>query len=658
MKKTSRAIAFVFSCLALVASSGCSQKKTRLFTMPNASVQDSIVVEPVQGIQDSFIRGMDASSVLSEEKSGVKFYNFAGQEQDVLKTFAEAGINCIRLRVWNDPFDKDGNGYGGGNNDLATAIELGKRATAYGMKVCIDFHYSDFWADPKRQHAPKAWSGMDIDTKAQALADFTEKSLTELLKAGVDVSMVQIGNEINYGMAGETKVINVMQLLRAGSSAVRKIAKEKKKDIQIAVHYTQISDEGMIDRAAASLENLEVDYDIFGLSFYPFWDGNFANMQNVVRHLKEDYGKRVMLVETSYCYTAEDGDGFSNSVSGKGDILEGYPATIQGQTSLIRDVFAYANEAGAEGVFYWEGSWIPVGKNKEENKPLWEKYGSGWASSYAADYDPDDAGLYYGGSSWDNQAFFDFEGYPLASINVFKYLKHGSTAPLAVDDVPDISLKCDVGTPLKLPETTLVLYNDRSKNRQVPVVWNKEEVVAIDTSKGGDYEINGTVEGGANVKAHVEVVLLNHVLNPSFEDEDTSVWKITFKGDKNPTDFQKKADDAHSGNTALHFWSEKEMDFTIEQELTGLENGIYQLYAFAQGGDMKKGAYMELFAKTGAGNEQTASFMVTTWTDWKKPMIPTIKITDGKLTFGIRAKVNEKSWGTFDDFTLNRISAH
>ncbi len=142
-----------------------------------------IYIEPVEGISDDFIRGMDASSVLVEENSGVKYYNFDGEEQDVFQTLAEGGINYIRLRVWNDPFDENGNGYGGGNNDVATAVALGKRATAYGMKVCIDFHYSDFWADPKRQHAPKAWEGMDVTQKCDALYDFTKESLTEILDA-------------------------------------------------------------------------------------------------------------------------------------------------------------------------------------------------------------------------------------------------------------------------------------------------------------------------------------------------------------------------------------------------------------------------------------------------------------------------------------------
>jgi arabinogalactan endo-1,4-beta-galactosidase len=103
---------------------------------------------------------------------------------------------------------------------------------------------------------------------------------------------------------------------------------------------------------------------------------------------------------------------------------------------MIRDVFAAANEAGALGVFYWEGTWIPVGKATEDNSAIWEEYGSGWASSYASNYDPEDAGLYYGGCSWDNQAFFDFEGHPLASLNLFKYLKYGTTLDSAVDYVP------------------------------------------------------------------------------------------------------------------------------------------------------------------------------------------------------------------------------
>ncbi len=378
----------------------------------------------IEGLPEDFIFGMDASAVLAEEKSGVKYYDFEGKEQDVFKTLSEAGVNYIRLRVWNDPYDANGNGYGGGNNDVPTAIELGKRATEYGMKVSIDFHYSDFWADPKRQHAPKAWEGMDIDEKSTALYEFTVDSLSQILDAGVDVGMVQIGNEINYGMSGETGFENVVTLLKAGSRAVREVSSEYGKDIDIVVHYTRITDKADVLDLVSKLCDNELDFDMIGMSYYPFWDGSMENMSRVLELIQERYGKKVFLAETSYAYTTKDGDGFGNSFSSS-DVVSGYDASVEGQATILRDICKYVSSVGGMGIFYWEGTWIPVGPASGDNSSLWEEYGSGWASSYASDYDPEDAGLYYGGCSWDNQAFFDFEGHPLESINVFKYMRYG-----------------------------------------------------------------------------------------------------------------------------------------------------------------------------------------------------------------------------------------
>ena len=379
---------------------------------------------PIDGLPDSFIFGMDASSVLAEEKSGVKYYDFDGNEQDVFKTFADAGINYIRLRVWNDPYDENGNGYGGGNNDLNAAITLGKRATDNGMKVMIDFHYSDFWADPKRQHAPKAWEGMNVEEKAEALCEFTKDGLSQLLDAGVDVGMVQIGNEINYGMSGERQFEKVLELLKAGSHAVREVSESYGKEIAIVVHYTRIEDKADVLTLVDRLVRGELDFDMIGMSYYPFWDGSFENMSRVLELISEKYGKKAFIAETSYCYTTSDGDGSANSFT-VNDLVKGYPASSIGQATMIRDICKNVSEVGGIGVFYWEGAWIPVGPSDADNSGIWEKYGSGWASSYASDYDPEDAGLYYGGSSWDNQAFFDFKGHPLDSLNVFKYMRNG-----------------------------------------------------------------------------------------------------------------------------------------------------------------------------------------------------------------------------------------
>lgn len=624
------------------------------FPLPEGPEESTIFVEPVDGISDDFYRGMDASAVLALENSGVKYYNFDGEEQDVFMTLAQAGVNYIRLRVWNDPYDENGNSYGGGNNDVATAIALGQRATKYGMKVCIDFHYSDFWADPKKQFVPKAWEGMDIEEKSDALYNFTLESLTQLLDAGVDVGMVQIGNEINNGMSGETDVANVRKLLTAGSKAVREAAANSGKEILVAVHYTNIDDMKKLDTLLTGLQVKEIDYDIVGLSFYPYWHGTIEDLKNAIIHIRDTYSKKVYVAENAYCYTAEDGDGSANSVEGTDDLAEGYSASVQGQANEVRDVCAAASEAGAEGVFYWEGTWIPVGPADADNSDLWEKYGSGWASSYASGYDPKDAGQYYGGCSWDNQAMFDFTGHPLASLNVFKYLKYGATAPLAVDSIPAVTVACNIGTDPELPDTVSVIYNDRSE-AQVPVIWNTDDVAAIDTENGGNFTVSGTLEDGTEVTAAVTVDRINYVQNPSFEDSDTSMWTVNYSGETDPTDYQVKAADAHSGEVAFHFWSgSADMDFSIEQSFTDLEPGTYELSAFSQGGDLSDDASMELYALVD-GRELTTPFKLTTYAEWQNPAIPEIKVTDGSLTIGVRYKCNVNSWGTLDDVTLNRV---
>lgn len=630
------------------------------FSLPDVPEESGIFVQPIEDISDDFIRGMDASAVLAVENSGAKYYGFDGEEQDVFKTLAEAGVNYIRLRVWNDPYDENGNGYGGGNNDVATAIELGKRATQYGMKVCIDFHYSDFWADPTKQYVPKAWKGMNLEQKSDALYDFTVTSLTDILNAGVDVCMVQVGNEINKGMSGETFVSSVAELLKAGSSAVREVSKAAGKDIQVAVHYTDIDKQGEVAKITADLDKYGVDYDIFAMSYYSFWHGSMENMQEMAEYVQDTYGKKVVIAETSYCYTTEDGDGSGNSVSGDGDLVDGYDATVQGQADMLRDICAAADEADIMGVFYWEGTWIPVGPADADNSSIWEKYGSGWASSYSGSYDPKDAGKYYGGCSWDNQAMFDFTGHPLDSLKVFRELKYGATAPLAVEKVPDVEVSCNVGAELALPETAQVVYNDKTANREVSVVWDAEQTAAIDTNIGGSYKVEGILqdeeldEEYRTVVANVEVKLINYVVNSGFEDSDTSMWKVTYNGKENPTDYQVNAKDARTGEIAFHFWSASEMDFSIEQEVTGLEPGTYQLSAFSQGGDMLSSSVLELYA-IADGQEYTQQFELTGYADWKEPTVADIKLTGDTIVVGVRMKCNGGSWGTVDDFTLNRV---
>ncbi len=530
----------------------------------------------------------------------------------------------------------------------------------FRSKVCIDFHYSDFWADPAKQMCPKAWEGMSLEEKTSALYDFTKDSMTQLLDNGVDVCMVQVGNETNNGMAGETQIPNIAQLMNAGSKAVREVSEKYNKEIKVALHYTNASDYDGLDAILYKLSSFQVDYDIFALSYYPYWHGTFENLQNVMANIQNKYGKETLIAETAYCYTTEDTDGSGNSV-GESDLLDAYGATVQSQSTALRDVCAAASESGALGVFYWEGAWITVGDKNADNSPIWEEFGSGWASSYAAGYDPKDAGQYYGGCSWDNQALFGADGKPLESLNTFKWLKYGTSAEPAIDLVNVPTVICNIGADVEMPETVEVVYNNRDLNTSMPVEWYEEMVKNIDTSKAGTHEITGRVldEHAASddlteISCTVRIEMLNYVANPSFEDTDTSMWSITYEGNNNPTDFQQKESDAHSGEYAFHFWSESDMDFTIEQEFTDLEPGTYALTAYFQGGDIQDSAKLELYASTG-GTVSSDDFTAQGYANWQAPSLPSIEVTDGTLTIGMHIQCNAKGWGTIDDFTLNKL---
>ena len=166
--------------------------------------------------------------------SGVKFRDWDGNIIDDQKFFdqlKEAGVNYIRIRVWNDPYNSDKKGYGGGNNDLEKAKIIGQWATKAGMKVLIDFHYSDFWADPAKQKAPKAWENYTVDKKAEVVEQWTYDSLKELIEAGVNIGMVQVGNETTQGICGvfandEKGGWNQMaKIFNAGNTAINRLGR-------------------------------------------------------------------------------------------------------------------------------------------------------------------------------------------------------------------------------------------------------------------------------------------------------------------------------------------------------------------------------------------------------------------------------------------------
>ena len=634
-------------------------------SLPEGVSDASIYVEKIDGISDDFIRGVDISSILAEEESGVVYYNKDGVEEDIFKILADAGVNYVRVRVWNDPYDVNGNGYGGGNCDTAKAAEIGKRAASYGIKLMVDYHYSDFWADPSKQMVPKAWADMTLEEKQTALYEFTKESLTEIIDAGADVRMVQIGNETNNGMAGETKKSSIAKLMVQGCNAVREVAAADNQEIQIAVHLTNVEDITGIESNMSILKKFNVDYDIMGLSYYPYWHGTLESLSNTMNTIITDYGKKILIAETAYCYTNEDGDGFANSVN-EGDLSKNYAATVQSQANAVRDVMAQVAALGENGVgvFYWEPAWIPVGIYDTKaadaasvlanNKVLWNKFGSGWASSFSTDYDPKDAGVYYGGSSWDNQAMFDFTGKALASLDVFKYVKYGATTELAADFIQPVTVNINVGAPLTMPATAYVIYNDRSKNGDVAVTWDVDELSAIDTNTIADYVIDGVTADGTPLTADLHVALVNFIANPSFEEEDKSMYNFIYD-ETNPADFQEKEADSFTGSFALHFWDPNGVYFQAEQTITDLMDGQYYFSMEGQGGDIGTDPTFYIYAISG-GETYTQEFTLDGYANWIMPELKDFAVVDGTVTVGVYVKAGKGAWGTFDDWILSKTN--
>ncbi len=618
-----------------------------------------IFVEKVDGLTEDFILGVDVSTALVQEKSGVVYYNEDGVEQDIMKTLAENGVNTIRLRVWNDPYDAEGNGYGGGNNDLETAIELGKRATRYGLGVIIDFHYSDFWADPAKQMAPKAWEGMDLAAKAEALYTYTKESMDKLLAAGVNVAMVQVGNETTTGMAGEKNWSAIGVLMNRGSMAVREMAEKYEKEILVGVHFTNPEKSDQYAKYADYLVKYEVDYDVFITSYYPYWHGTLENLTTVLGNIATNYGKKVMVGEISWAYTMNDGDTNGNSISADSAVTLPYSVTVQGQADCIRETTAALTSLGdsAIGICYWEPAWIPVpGNSWEERSALWEKYGSGWASSFAGDYDPNDAGKYYGGSAWDNQAMFDYEGKPLASLSVFRHMANGATTDLKLDYIGTTLVTVRLKDAVTLPETVSARFNDGSE-KQVAVTWDTSKIDLETVSFNGvnSYIINGTATEGSSTMAAVcvlDIVEKNYVENPGFESDDLSMWTITDSSTNAMSELYviDKVTDASSGTKSLHFYSTNNMEFSAEQTVTGLKAGTYNFSVTIHGGDANTQEIVVYAIADGQTYETTTT--ITAWREFTTPKIEGITTTDGNITVGIRLSLSGGAWGNIDDFLL------
>ena len=637
-------------------------------------VTGEINVEKIKNLPEDFIMGMDISSVMSEFASGVTYKDFEGNTIDNITDFckflAENGITHIRVRVWNDPYDANGNGYGGGNCDVATAAEIAEGCRAAGLKMLIDFHCSDFWADPGKQQVPKAWSGYTLEQKADAVEEFIGASLRTIDPNHETIDMVQVGNETTGSFVGESGAENMCKLFSAGAKAIRAYNEE----VKVVIHVTN-PEKGRVTTWAKNLDTYAVDYDVLATSYYPYWHGTLANLQSELAAVKANYGKDTMVAETSYAYTLEDSDGHSNTVrvgnndSGANTLQ---PFSVQGQATAIRNVMETVNNAGGLGVFYWEPAWITVGDitglSGDEletqiaaNKEAWETYGSGWAASYGGEYNPEDAGKWYGGSAVDNEAMFYPDGTPTAGLYVWNYVKTGAVSRyVSVESVTNPEETIDANAAFTLPETVVVTYN--SGEMDETVAWNEEEVAAIDTAVSGVYTVSGTVtfskeinQGAFSGMTSAEVIYTLTVKQPNLV---TDANDAGFESGVNYTIGGKgisaipAKDDPYEGKGSMHWYYTSATTGTVTyNKVITLEPGKYSAELMSQGfaGDTIS---LQILSDDDEVLFEGDATVLEGWAVWKKVAVDFMitKQTDVKIQ--IVVNMQKGGWGTADALYL------
>jgi len=344
---------------------------TMFFILISCSKADD---ESVQQQPPFVIKAVDGSFIPQVRLSGMVTKNSAGQPEDMLTTLKSSGVNTIRIRLWKDPAD----GHSGFNEVKQFAQEVRNS----GMKVWLTVHYSDTWADPGNQQPPAAWVGQSYEQLKTSVYNYTKQIVT-----GINPDYIQIGNEINKGFlwpqGSYTNPTQLAGLLQEGIRAVR----EESETAKIMIHYA-----GHEEAATFYSNFTTLDYDIIALSYYPTWHGHHLNaLQDNINSLAMEFDKDVVIAETSYPFTLGWNDWTNNVIGSNDQILPQYPATPQGQKEYLAKIREIAtNSPRAIGFCYWGGEWISFNGSEATN-----------------------------GSSYENQALWDFNNQALPATQVF-----------------------------------------------------------------------------------------------------------------------------------------------------------------------------------------------------------------------------------------------
>ena len=366
--------------------------------------------------------GVDLSILDELLPLGAKYF-YQGKPIEPFSFFADhSGISMVRLRLWHHPYDKQGNPYGGGGNDLDCFLRLAKKAKNAGMPVMLDFHYSDFWVDPGRQRIPQAWEGKNFLEIVKLIYDYTRDTLLKIRDNGIEVAAIQVGNEITNGMLfpfgqlwrefDETNgggFKGLAMLLKAGFDACKEIYP----NALTVCHLEHSASKQMQEDFFTNLFAENIDFDVIGESYYPYWHGTLSELEESILNLQVKFHKEVWLVETGYEWGESLVEGHHNDFEGdQGDLFEvgningrvPFPNTLQGQADYYKELLSRMKKIGVGMIFYWEPAWVLVPNNA-------------WAK---------EAGQVYCGltptkaeNDWANETLFDFEGNATPAIDIF-----------------------------------------------------------------------------------------------------------------------------------------------------------------------------------------------------------------------------------------------
>lgn len=515
---------------------------------------------------------MDISSLPELEERGVLFKDFDGSNMDPFDLMKKYGVNAVRLRLWNNPENvEEAKGY----CDLEHTISMAKRIKEHDMSFMLDFHYSDFWADPGQQRKPKAWEKLNFDELKKAMYMFTRDTLLKLKENGVLPEIVQIGNEIRSGLLfpeGELPdYVHMVELVNAGISAARTVANAD--TMKVMIHLDQGGRYFYLKEwFEKSMEAGLLDFDLIGLSYYPFWHGTFMDLRDTLIKLISDYEKPIMIVETAHAWRRSK-QGFIDESQER---VAGIPATPEGQRRVldfVNNITASLPNNMGLGVYYWEPLCVP---NNSEG---------GWS---------------------ENMGILDETGRVMESVHAFEFSRRQLRAKEAGKVYePDI-IKILEGERPVFPEKVPVLFFDGTLEKR-DVVWQ----IPQDTWELGEYVISGEAQG-IDLPVCCKVMVVkeipqkeNLIKNSNWESgfaqwekeqSDASVWVQFFPEYEHPFPAPPI--------NALRFEAPKNFVISISQQIEITKEGYYTLQVEYKGADTTN-VEIDLFVKTADKLQET-----------------------------------------------------